>query len=251
MANLLSRTELTQAHALAEFYVIYDNKDYRMTFETLLSLVTVASLKLDQVENTKDLKKPISEQVQEALAQKANTLETATKEQYTALVASLKDYVKLDAMNLAIKGITDSLNNYVTDAELTTAVNEALSPMTQSMAQLALAVKDQADQVALVVEKTANMVITSTMTQAITTAKNEMTQLISDQSTSFSQTIQQLDQTITRLSQAVTAMSQALDGKANSDHTHLPANITGLEDYVKALIPALPDNVVVGAELEW
>ena len=253
MANLLTRNELSTANPLAEFYVVYDGKDYRMTFATLLKLVSLTSLGLENVDNTKDLKKPLSEMMIEALSQKANSTDVVTTETYNQLVASLKNYASIDALNLAIKGITDSLNTYVTDEELTAAVNTALGPVTQAMSQVLTEVQAQAEKVALLAEKTNNMVITETMNAAIKSASDTINSSISDLSTSFSQTVQQLDQLMTQLSQSVNALSQAVENKADKDHIHNYTTIEGLEDYVTGLIAEIPagNGDIAAGVLDW
>lgn len=235
MSNLLSLTPLTTVQELAEVYVVYDNKDYRMTLATLITLVTKASLGLDRVNNTSDLEKPISQAVTAALANKANANEVPTLEAFTALAASIQDFVTQAELDAAINQVTLALQSKLDQAQLDAALASALAPITQSLQQINGTLSNYGDRISALEQGGggAGGITQAKLDAAIAGAKQYTDQTVGALSTSVDQQLLGVNQQLAVINQTLSAFSTALSSKADRNHTHDLNQITGAGQFIQ------------------
>ncbi len=145
--TLLSLDELLSLDGTGSFWVVYRNKDYRVTYETLLKSIDKAALGLDKVDNTSDAEKPVSLPQQQALDLKMNKADALGiealdnyKQEVDQRFTSLSE-----AIDIALQGYiaTGTFNNYAT------AVNQALDTIDQKLLALETASDNYATKEAL------------------------------------------------------------------------------------------------------
>lgn len=237
MSNLLSLTPLTTVQETAEVYVVYDNKDYRMSLATLVSLVTKSRLGLGRVDNTSDLEKPISQQVTAALASKANSDAVPTLEAFTALSTSIQNVVSQDQLNTAITEISQLLQSKLDATQLDTALATALAPITQGMQQVTGTLGNYGDRITAL-EQGGDTGGTGDVTQAeldaaIVGAKQYTDQTVSALSSSIGQQFSAFSQQLLVINQTLAAFSGALTNKADKVHTHDLGQISGAAAFIQ------------------
>ncbi len=237
MSNLLSLTPLTTVQETAEVYVVYDNKDYRMSLATLVSLVTKSRLGLGRVDNTSDLEKPISQQVTAALASKANSDAVPTLEAFTALSTSIQNVVSQDQLNTAITEISQLLQSKLDATQLDTALATALAPITQGMQQITGTLSNHGDRLTALEQGgggSGTGGITQTQLDAAIAGANQYTdQTVSALSSSVDQQLLTFSQQLSIINQTLSAFSTALSNKADKDHTHDLNQITGAAEFIQ------------------
>lgn len=250
MPNLLSRTPLTTPQELAEVYVVWNRKDYRMTLATLLSLVTKEKLGLGNVENTADLDKVVSTAVAAELAKKADAISVPTKEAFDALSGQLQDLISIDVLNEAIDAIVVRLNDYSTKAETTQAVTAAIAPITTALSNIQVSLQSQAQAIINLQNAQANNITSVQLNEAI-----------AHQADAFNQSLNTLAQATTSQISAITNQVNAfqatlanfellLNDKADKIHHHAIDDIDGLRDYIEQIITMVEPEVRVGSH-EW
>lgn len=283
MPNLLSKQPLTEAKALAEVYVVWDNQDYRMTLETLVSLVTKVSLGLGNVNNTPDSEKPISNPVAAALLQKANTEDVVSNATFQTFIDSLQGYVTTEQLNTAInevKAIIDQVNS-LTPAEVSEMINTALTPVNDSLTQMLSQLEAQALQISTINTELEKKVNQTSLTEQLSQFEGSIGTQITQLSNNFSQSLQAMGEAnaseITRLETAATQQAslvnqqiQQIVGQIDSvtqliqtlqanfaNHTHAASDITGLQEMVEEMVGEMVGdieppgcNIVIGEE-EW
>lgn len=237
MSNLLSLTPLTTVQEVAEVYVVYNNQDYRMSLATLVSLVTKARLGLDRVDNTSDLEKPASQQVAAALASKANADEVPTLEAFTALSASIQNFVTQDQLNTAISQISQALQSKLDQTQLDAALATALAPITQDMQQVTGTLSNHGDRITAL-EQGGGGGGTGGITQAeldaaIAGANQYTDQTVSALSNGVNQQFLTFSQQLSIINQTLSAFSTALSNKADKDHSHNLSQITGAAEFIQ------------------
>ena len=248
--NVLQLNELAQASALAQVYVVYNAQDFRMSLQTLLSLVSATSLGLDKVNNTSDLEKPVSQAMTIALSDKADKSDVVSKATFEALVQSMGTYISLETLNTAIKGITDQLNGYATTDYVAEAVNDALLTVAGTIDALTKNVQSNTAAITSLQESMKTTVVEKTLTDAIAASKNEIVALMGQQTQSFNETIGQLSTRIDALDQSMGQLQTAMSDKADKVHSHSATDISDLEAIVKDLVGTATGEVTIGST-EW
>ena len=279
MPNLLSRPSLTEAKALAEVYVVWDGSDYRMSLETLVSLVSKASLGLSNVDNTADADKEISTKVAAALLGKADKDAVVSNESFQQFQASLSNYVTQEQLNSAInevKGIIDQISG-LTPTQVQSMINTALTPITQSLQDFQASLESQAQEIqnlkTQVAEAATKTDVNTQLRQLEQTIGNQITQL----SNGFSNSLQTMSETnaseIKRLEDAATARNQEVNTQIQSlvgqiestsqliaalrldftNHKHVVDDIAGLRGAVEEMVGELqaPGCSVSVLEAQW
>jgi hypothetical protein len=130
--TLLTRDPIDVKDPQAWFWVVSNNRDFRLSLATLLSFIDKTTLGLDRVDNTADSEKPISNPTQEALDQKADKNQTITREEYAALLESIdiaRDEAWIESVNTAIASISQALTEKVSTQHLNIAISQALAPL--------------------------------------------------------------------------------------------------------------------------
>ena len=274
MANLLTKpqlTEVSQAHLAAQLYVVYNNKDYRATLATLISLVTKASVGLGNVDNTSDEEKPVSAATRLALQGKANTADAATKAELTALAQQIQGFVSQDALNTAVANLTQLINAKPTTEAMNTAITQALSPISQSLQQhqqtldaitqslaggvvnsnqLDQAVQDLTQLIEQRVQTVSqNFVSNDTYTQGMTNLTQNLTGALDSLSSSTGQSIAVIQQALESMQQTLADVSDALATKLDVEG-FLTAEVR--EKINEAVADAMAEQgAVTTGETQW
>ena len=134
--NLLQLTALDQALDSDQFYVVRGGNDYRVSLGILLSLVNKALIGLENVDNTSDAEKPLSSAVATALSGKADKGEVVSLEAYELLLQQLQNYVTQAEINTAIDEIWQAINSRMSNAQIEAAINAAVEPFQTALTQI-------------------------------------------------------------------------------------------------------------------
>lgn len=266
MPNLLSRQPLTQAKALAEVYVVWDGQDYRMSLETLVSLVTKVSLGLGNVNNTPDLEKPVSQAMAAALLGKANKDEVVSNEAFLQFQESLSNFVTQEQLNTAIndvKAIIDQIAG-LDPAVVQTMINSALDPIKASLIEFQESLQTQAAAIQALQNDVAGAAKKTEVNEQLAQLEQSIGNQITQLSNGFSNSLQTMSQAnaaeIKRLEDGAAARTlevntqiQSIVGQIESvtqlmsglrldfdNHTHAAGDITGLRDVVEELVGEMP-----------
>lgn len=218
MPNLLSKDPLVTAQQSAEVYVVYNNKDYRMSLATLISLVTKQSLGLDKINNTADAEKPVSSPVATELAKKANSGDVPTKEAFDALAARMSNVVTQQELNTAIQSVVTAMNSLPTMAAVNTAISQALAPINLSISSIATSLEEQIQRISNLQEASINYASKAAL--------------------------QNLQEQLTVTESTLAALSDSFTG-----HSHSAESISGLSEMVAELV-ASSANVITGST-QW
>jgi hypothetical protein len=218
MSNLLSKDPLITASGQAEVYVVYDNKDYRMSLATLITLVTKQSLGLDKVNNTTDSEKPVSSATAYALATKASVENVPTIEAFNLLAGSLSNLVTQAQLNQAISSVVSSLNNYQTAVQVSQAIEQAVTPINLAISTLSGSLNEQ-------IQKISNL-------QNASTGYASKERVVA------------LENQLTTTDQTLAALSLSFD-----THAHRAEDIEGLTELVASMIEEA-GTIVIGPN-QW
>lgn len=218
MPNLLSKDPLVTAQQSAEVYVVYNNKDYRMSLATLISLVTKQSLGLDKINNTADAEKPVSSPVATELAKKANSTDVPTREAFDALAARMSNVVTQQELNTAIQSVVTAMNSLPTMSAVNTAISQALAPINLSISSIATSLEEQIQRI-------------SNLQEASNSYANKAA-------------LQNLQEQLTVTESTLAALSESFTG-----HSHSAESISGLSEMVAELV-ASSANVIIGST-QW
>ena len=110
--NLLQLPIVQELDATEQFYVVKDQKDYRLTLAVLLTLFTKQRIGLENVDNTPDLQKPISDAVRMELDGKANKLEVVPYAAFNQLVEQLQNYISVPQLNNILTEINTTFTSF-------------------------------------------------------------------------------------------------------------------------------------------
>lgn len=279
MPNLLSRQPLTEVNALAETYVVWNNKDYRMTLETLVSLVSKQSLGLSKVENTSDSEKRISDATALALAGKADKNSVVSNEAFAAFQATLEQYVTLSQLNTAVADLTALINNQqeLTPEQVTGIVNQILAPINQSLIQMRQDIESQAQAITALQQQAAGFATTSEVTSQLTQFEQSIGSQLTQVSNGIGQTLTTMSQQniaeFQRVDDAAAARKIELDAQMyqfvqqfdsvnnlitqlNTDltnHTHDASDIAGLQSTVETIVSEIAPgaSAIAIGPLQW
>ena len=237
MSNLLDKDLLLDPHPETVVYAVYAGKDWRLKLETLLSLVTKASIGLDRVDNTTDLEKPISRATQDALNHKAEINDVVAKIEFSQLLAALENYVTIEQLQAAVQVVQSAMENYSTTAEMNAAIAGAISPVTQSIQTFNETLAEQVSRLAILEQRDADDVSLSDLTaaiqealQAADLAAGQRDNVIVDNINALSLTLQDLSDRLTLVGQTVT------------DHKHTVEQVVGLREYIDGIISIGPND---------
>lgn len=250
MSNLLALNPLTTANELAEVYVVYDRKDYRMSLSTLLALVTKSSVGLSRVDNTSDAEKPLSMAAIEALGLKADANAVPSMVAFNALSNSLQNYVTLDALNGSIQSIVDSLNNYATKSEVNDAITAALSPITSSISQIVTSLQSHAARLSALEQGEQNDITRTVLEEELGLLRTDILGQFQSYSDQNDLTLTSIASQIASINQTLNAVTVSLDQKADVNHRHDPSEINNLTEFVQNIVTQDGGQVSVGPD-EW
>lgn len=244
MSNLLNKDILETASGSASMYVVYQGKDWQMQLDTLLKLVTKDLLNLSNVDNTADLKKPISEAVADALNQKADKDSTPTLEAFEQLAQSLSNYVTTEALTTAIQGVMDAQNVFLTKEQSQAMVDASLAPIVQSLQEFNLVISNTNARLQALEQNNADDVSHSELTEAIQQALIQAGQMDTAAIHSLDLRFEDLEFSLQQLSNSFNTLKALVE-----NHTHAASEIEGLTEFVEGV---LSDNgVVVSKSNEW
>lgn len=231
MPNLKSRAPLTTAEEMAELYVVYNNKDYRITLGTLISIVTKARLGLDRVNNTSDAEKPLSSMMLDALNMKADKSTVVTTEAFDALVNQISTLVTLDQLNAAIQSVLDAVNSGGLQTQIDDRINAALTPINAALGTINATLSSHATRLTAIENSSSagvsRLEFTAGLQNLYTTVENNLTAMREE----FNDELFSIRQQMALLSQAQAALMEDFN-----DHKHTASDITDLQSFVVNLI---------------
>lgn len=226
--NLLQLDELDQAYESAQLYVVHSGQDYRISLETLLSLITKARLGIENVDNTKDIDKPVSNPTQQAITEAISDL--VGRAEFDALMQSIQTSVDQETLDAAIANINLTLNSKLNQDQTLALISQALMPVNQGLVLLGEALNGALTRIASLESRVS---VTQAQLDAAIAAVNQATDLkLANISQTLSSSIQVLSQSIDSrillLTQSMNSLSIALENKADRTHLHL---VTHIEDF--------------------
>lgn len=263
VANLLTKQPMNEAQLEAELYAVFDKKDYRVSLATVLALVTKASIGLDKVNNTSDAEKPVSGPVAEALAAKANIVDTVSKEAFASLAQSLSNYITIDALNESITQVNQLINSKLSSEEVSQAIADAVVPVNNAVSLVANEVTGLLSRVQSLENADLNIISREDLEEAIGlvsqsiagavsvnetqnarlgvieqdyATKSEVASSFNGLSNSLSGQISQLSQELSSMSTTISGINSVLGNKADLEHNHHANDIAGLRDVIASVI---------------
>ena len=233
--NLLQLDELGQAYDSSQLYVVHNSQDYRISLETLLSLITKTRIGLSDVDNTKDADKPISNPTQQAITEAISDL--VGRAEFDALVQSIQTTVDQETLDAAITNINLALNSKLNQDQTLALINQALMPVNQGLVLLEETVNDALTRITSLESHDS---VTQTQLDAATAAVNQTTDLkLANISQTLSSSIQVLGQSVDSrillLTQSMNSLSIALGNKADSAHLHSVTHVENFELEVRRI----------------
>lgn len=250
MPNLLTRTPLTAPQELAELYVVWDRKDYRMTLATLLSLVTKEKLGLGNVENTADADKIVSNATQIELAKKADAISVPTKAAFDALVGQLQDFVSIDTLNTAVDAIVVRLNDYSTKVETNQAVSAAIAPITLALSNIQLSIQAQAQVIQSLQNAQANNITLTQLNEGLSHQADAFNLSLNSLAQATSDQIGAIANQLTAFQTVLSSFELLLNDKADKVHRHAIDDIDGLREYIEQIATMVAPEVTANGH-EW
>lgn len=256
MANILTKQELLQAHDDQMLYTVWQGKDYKISLAVLIKLVTKATIGLENVDNTSDAAKPLSQAMVQALSNKADKDSVPTNAQFQALSDSLQNYVTQTELNTAINGVMEALAQYSTKDEMAQAISTAIQPINQGLSQLALEVQQQSTLIAAIQQQQTQFATKTEVNAALQQQSAAFNTAITQAVTPLNQAVEQLQLSVTQMQQSIQEillsqqqLVQDLANKADKVHTHTVDQVQGLDTYVQSLVEQLA-AITLGA-MEW
>ncbi len=233
--NLLQLDELGQAYDSSQLYVVHNSQDYRISLETLLSLITKTRIGLGHADNTKDVDKPVSNPTQQAITEAISDLVGRTE--FDALVQSIQTTVDQETLDAAITNINLVLNSKLDQDQTLSLINQALMPVNQGLFLLEELVNGALTRITSLESHDS---VTQTQLGVAITAVNQTTDLkLANTSQTLSSSIQVLSQSIDSrillLTQSINSLSVALESKADSVHLHSVTHIENFELEVRRI----------------
>lgn len=233
--NLLQLDELGQAYDSSQLYVVHNSQDYRISLETLLSLITKTRIGLSDVDNTKDVDKPISNPTQQAITEAISDL--VGRAEFDALVQSIQTTVDQETLDAAITNINLALNSKLNQDQTLALINQALMPVNQGLVLLEEIVNGALTRITSLESHDS---VTQTQLDAAIAAVNQTTDLkLANISQTLSSSIQVLGQSVDSrillLTQSMNSLSIALGNKADSVHLHSVTHVENFELEVRRI----------------
>ncbi len=233
--NLLQLDELGQAYDSSQLYVVHNSRDYRISLETLLSLITKTRIGLSDVDNTKDVDKPISNPTQQAITEAISDL--VGRAEFDALVQSIQTTVDQETLDAAITNINLALNSKLNQDQTLALINQALMPVNQGLVLLEEIVNGALTRITSLESHDS---VTQTQLDAAIAAVNQTTDLkLANISQTLSSSIQVLGQSVDSrillLTQSMNSLSIALGNKADSVHLHSVTHVENFELEVRRI----------------
>lgn len=257
--NLLQLEALLQAQTTDQLYVVRQNGDYRISLQTLLGLVTKASLGLDAVDNTPDLEKPISSAQQQAFELKADKTDVPTLEAFNALAQALQTVLTQEALDAALLGVWEAVNGKLSADELNTRLTTALEPVNTALTALQQRMSSAEEALSFKVgttqfEFTMNEFATqfNTALAAVNTSVTEQgarlnalengllgmasRSYVDGKFTTIDERLATLDASMSTVDQHLTEIDQTLVAMASNDHTHPIEDVEGLQPILEKTV---------------
>ena len=233
--NLLQLDELGQAYDSSQLYVVHNSQDYRISLETLLSLITKTRIGLGDVDNTKDVDKPISNPTQQAITEAISDL--VGRAEFDALVQSIQTTVDQETLDAAITNINLALNTKLDQDQALALINQALMPVNQGLALLGDTLNNALVRIISLEDRTS--ITQDQLNVAIATVNESVDLKLLNVSQTLNSSIQILSQSVDSrillLTQSMNSLSVALENKADRDHLHSVTHIENFELEVRRI----------------
>lgn len=217
--KLSTRPELTNFDELGLLWAVYNGMDYKITFKSLLDKVTKLRLGLQNVDNTSDEEKPLSKEMRDALALKANGSEVITNDSLN----SYKEAVALEFSTLReslatefAKYVSAEIENqhYTSVTQLIEALGQQISALQQ--ANTAYATKAALDQLSASFTTTLQQLITARIVP-LEQATSTNSGLIQSNITTLNQHLQNVEEFNTALGLRLENIENRLDNAGTGD----------------------------------
>lgn len=233
--NLLQLDELGQAYDSSQLYVVHDGQDYRISLETLLSLITKTRIGLGNVDNTKDIDKPISNPTQQAITEAISDL--VGRAEFDALMQSIQTSVDRETLDTAIANINLTLNTKLNQDQVLALISQALMPVNQGLVLLGDSLNNALVRIASLEARAS--ITQDQLNVAIATVNESVDLKLLNVSQTLNSSIQILSQSVDSrillLTQSVNSLSIALENKADRDHLHSVTHIENFELEVRRI----------------
>jgi len=240
--NLLQLPIVQELDATEQFYIVKNQKDYRLTLAVLLTLFTKQRIGLENVDNTPDLQKPISDAVRMELDGKANKLEVVPYAVFNQLVEQLQNYISAPQLNNILTEINTALNTKEDKLAVTDKITAALAPISTNLALIS-------NEISLLKQtQTTGYATTAQLVEAIEAFRVQMEQSIASQ---VSLLLEPTTSSLAQLIQQVTSQYEAQAGQIGALTLGLEAqqvSLVVLEQKVTALESR--DQLVLGRS-DW
>lgn len=205
--NLLQLPIVQELDATEQFYIVKNQKDYRLTLAVLLTLFTKQRIGLENVDNTPDLQKPISDAVRMELDGKANKPEVVPYTVFNQLVEQLQNYISAPQLNSILGEINNALNTKEDKQVVTDKITTALAPISASLALIN-------NEITLLKQaQLTGYVTTDQLVEAIEAFRVQMEQSIASQVSLL------LEPTTTSLAQLIQQVTAQYDAQAIQNGT--------------------------------
>jgi hypothetical protein len=240
--NLLQLPALQELDTSEQFYLVKDQKDYRLSLAVLLTLFTKQRIGLENVDNTSDAQKPVSDAVRMELDGKANKLEVVPYTVFNQLVEQLQNYISAPQLNSILGEINNALNTKEDKQVVTDKITTALAPISASLALIN-------NEITLLKQaQLTGYVTTDQLVEAIETFRVQMEQSVASQ---VSLLLEPTTSSLAQLIQQVTSQYEAQAGQIGALTLGLEAqqvSLVVLEQKVTALESR--DQLVLGPN-DW
>ena len=248
--------ELVTLDDNAEVLVAYNGKSYKSTIQTLLKRVvfpSLAELGLDQVDNTRDIDKPISTLTKEALNLLSNK-DIEISDTVKDIIDQLKEKANKSHVHSSIDeitGLADILSSKVSRLDY----NKALNDIAQSIAALDEAKADAIhthDDLLLTIDQIQNLLHSKIDNKDLTKAINQIMNLLRSKANAnhihleFGEIMNKLSQLFmvkadkSQLENILSILAMKADIEslldyARKDHGHTPESIEGFAEIIASL----------------
>lgn len=250
--NILQLDELAEAFPSAQFYAVHNNRDFRISLETLLTLVNKAYVGLGNVDNTADADKPVSVPTQIAITEAIEGL--VGREEFDLFVNGLQSLITQEKLDQTVALLTQVIDSKLDQQQVVNIVVAALQPIEQQIQILGQSVTNALERIAII--EGGQYVTSLQLTTAVNQITQETDQKVGQARTDLVNMIQLLSQSVDNrvllLTQNINAVSAALANKSDRGHGHNIDSIEGLTAEIQRIINETPlDGDFILGNLDW
>lgn len=210
--TLLGKPELLAKDVRQDaFLYLVQGRDYRITVGVLLSLIDRALLGIDQIDNTSDANKPVSEAQATAIGLKADRQHRHAVSEIEGLAEALNALATQEMLQEAISALSNAMNGKATKTELA-ALADAIS---EQLILIQGRYDTLANRVTAIENATNSVVSHEELNQAVTALQLEVAESLREISSQF---------------------TLALNSKLDKSGSLPVGQVEGFEEAVKAIV---------------